>query len=166
MKYPFAIIFACIASLCVLLACNEEKNKPQVDEAAAENPVDKKKKKFPSKQSDTLIIDKATAILFQPTAEQIEKSKMEVGEDTFYMGADDYLYYMNEAGEHIKSQKMPILEPRNRRFLKFVGSDKSTTLIWLDSLPDLWGIYLFDPTNKPKLVDITSIEDEYHSYYK
>lgn len=117
------------------------------------------------KSSDTLIIDKKAAVFYQPDSMQIEKRKKEIGEENFMIGADDYLFSLHTAYEFVDSIRLPVLEANNRRFLKFIRSDKSQTLIKLDTVPDLWGVYLFDPSKNPRLIDGIRIEEEYKSYF-
>jgi hypothetical protein len=39
-------------------------------------------------------------------------------------------------------------------------------VVRLDTLPELWNIYLFDGKTKPKQIDMTAIDEEYKSYFK
>lgn len=114
--------------------------------------------------SDTLIIDKKSAVLYAPDSLQIEKQKA-ISEQDFYTVADDNLYYMHGAREFLDSIKVTILDARDKRFLKFISSDKTQQIIKLDTLKELWGIYLFDPAKKPKQADILSITEEYNNYF-
>jgi hypothetical protein len=60
---------------------------------------------------------------------------------------------------------LPVLDAKNKKYLKFVLADKRVQLIKLDTLEELWGMYLFDPKKKAYAADMTIIEDEYKSYY-
>jgi len=115
--------------------------------------------------TDTITIKNTTAISFMPTDNAIEKQKKEIGKEAFYVGADDYLYYMNETDKYLKSKKINIVTIKNNKILKFVSANKTVTIINLKNESEIWGIYLFDPKQKPKKVDLTAIEEEYKEYF-
>ena len=116
--------------------------------------------------SDTLIIDRKAAVFYLPDSLQIEKRKKEIGEENFYIGADDYLNYLHTSNDFLDSVKLPVLYAENKKYLKFIGNNNSQTIIRLDTLSELWGIYLYDPGKKEKLVDMLTIEEEYNNYFK
>jgi hypothetical protein len=119
-----------------------------------------------SPTNDTLIIDRKAAVFIEPDSLQIEKRKKQVGEENFYTGADDYLFYMNTAHEFLDSVKLTTLSAKDKMFIKFIRSDKTQEVIKLDKLDELWSIYFFDPMKKAKQVDMTIIDEEYKSYFK
>jgi hypothetical protein len=119
-----------------------------------------------SSTSDTLIVDRQAAVFIEPDSLQIEKRKKQVGEENFYAGADDYLFYMNTSHEFLDSVKLTTFNAKNKKFIKFIHSDKTQQVIKLDKLPELWNIYFFDPTKKAKQVDMTIIDEEFKSYFK
>lgn len=114
--------------------------------------------------NDTLIVDKQAAVFIEPDSLQVDKKKKQVGEEVFYIGADDYLFYMNTAHHFLDSMKMSILYVKEKKFIKFIRNDKSQQVIRTDTLNELWSLYLFDPTKKAKQIDITIIDQEYKSY--
>jgi hypothetical protein len=114
---------------------------------------------------DTLTITKRSSVFYSPDSIQISKRKKEIGEETFYAGADDYLYYMHTSYDFLDSIKLPIFESKEKKYLKFVGNDKIEYIIKLDTLPELWGVYLFDPRKRPKIADMTNISDEVKNYF-
>lgn len=116
--------------------------------------------------SDTLVIDRRAAVFYQPDSLQMKKRMKQVGEADFRAGADDYLYSVNTSAEYLEKQGLPVLDAKNKKYLKFVSAGKLVQLIQLDTLKELWGIYLFDPKKKPYAADMTIIEDEYKSYYQ
>lgn len=116
--------------------------------------------------SDTLIVDKQAAVFIEPDSLRIEERKREIGEENFYTETDDYLYYTNRAREFLDSVKLTVLNAKGKKFIKFVRSDKTQQIINIKKLPDLWSIYFFDPKEKAKQVDITSIDEEYKIYFK
>jgi hypothetical protein len=81
-------------------------------------------------------------------------------------GADDYIYYINISVEYLEKQGLNVIDAKNKNYLRFVSSDAKVQLIKLDTLPDFWGIYLFDPKKKPYYADIIDIETDYRNYFK
>jgi hypothetical protein len=73
---------------------------------------------------------------------------------------------MHNSYDFLDSIKFPIRDCKDKKFLKFISSDKSETLIKLDTLAELWGIYLFDPGKKPKLMKSLEIGDEFNNYFR
>ncbi len=118
------------------------------------------------KNGDTLAIDRKSAVFFQPDSLQMEERMKKVGEKDFRAGADDYIYYINISAEFLEKQGLPVLNAKGKKYLKFLTSDKKAELVKLDTLRELWGMYLFDPEKKPHYADIIEIEDDYKSYFK
>ena len=116
--------------------------------------------------SDTLTINRKAAVFYSPDSIQIAKRKKEIGEENFYVGADDYLYYLHTSYDFLDSVKLPILDAKDKKYLRFIRDNKSQTIIRLDTLPELWGIYFFNPGKKEKLVDMLDISEEYNSYFR
>lgn len=123
------------------------------------------KKDFINNENDTIIIENQTAVIFEPTDKSIEKRKKEIGEEDFYTGADDYMWYLNESNEYLKTKKIKILFVKNDKILKFIENNKNLTIINLSNENELWGIYLFDSKQKPKSIDMTNTSDEYMGYF-
>ena len=117
-----------------------------------------------SSLSDTLVVDRQAAVFIEPDSLKIADRKKEVGED-FYAGADDYIYYMHTAREFLDTSGIPLLYTTGKNYIRFVRSDGSSNTISLQKLPELWSIYFFHPGKKEKRVDMTMIEEEYHSYF-
>ncbi|MDJ1471546.1 hypothetical protein QNI19_26970 [Cytophagaceae bacterium DM2B3-1] len=116
--------------------------------------------------ADTVVIDKRVALFISPDTIQIEKSKKELGEENFYVGADDYMFYMSNARDFLDSMKIATLDIQGKKFVKFMYSNKSQQIVALDTLPALWSIYFFDPNKKVKDVDMTMIKEEYENYFQ
>lgn len=116
--------------------------------------------------NDTLFVDRKAAVFIEPDSLQIEKSKKQVGEEDFYTGADDYLFYINTAHKFLDSINLTTLNSKDKKFVKFIHSDKTYQVLKLDMLDELWSIYFFDPTKKAKQVDMTTIDEEYKSYFR
>jgi hypothetical protein len=119
-----------------------------------------------SSSTDTLTIERKAAVFYQPDSLQIEKHMKQAGEADFRAGMDDYIYYINTSAEYLEKQGLPVIDAKNKKYLKFVMADNKEKLIKLDTLEELWGMYLFDPKKKPYYADIIEIEEDYKNYYK
>jgi hypothetical protein len=155
-------------SLLTLAACStqNDKSKTESQQFSADSLNKDKNLTTAITNFDTLTVDKKAAVFYSPDTTQIAKRKKEIGEENFYVGADDYLFSMNASHEFLDSIKLTILNAKDKKYLKFIHSDKSQTIIKLDTLAELWGIYFFDPNKRQKLVDMTIIDEEYKSYFK
>jgi hypothetical protein len=119
-----------------------------------------------SVNTDTLDISLTTAVMYEPDSGAIAKRKKEIGEENFLIGADDYLNYMHLSSEFFEKEKFNIIHAKTKNVLRFTLSNGSKNIIRLDTVPELWGVYLFSPGQHPKLIDMTVTEDEYKTYFK
>jgi hypothetical protein len=115
---------------------------------------------------ETIVMKKQTAIIIEPTDKQIEKRKKEVGEEEFYIGADDYMWYLNETTETFRKNKLNVLNIKNGKTIKFEMENGNNEILELKGEDEFWQIYLFDPKLKPKKIDMTDSENEYKTYFK
>lgn len=160
-----------LLGLFIMISCNENKKK----DLEKSNIVGKKiivSKKLTTNNllskvsNDTIIIESKCAVIYEPTEKYIEKSKKDVGEENFYVGADDFLFYISEANEYLESKKIKIITTENDKILKFISNNKRVAIVKPDLEKELFGIYLFDPKQDPKKINITAISDEFESYMK
>lgn len=157
------------------ISCNE-KDKKSLKESNNQNSIQKKIELLNVKMSkskilvksnnDTLVIENRSAVIYEPTDIRINKLKKEGGEEDFYTAADDYLFYLNQSNKYLESKKIKIVMTKSNKVLKFISIDKSVTIIKLDLESEIWGIYLFDPKQKPKKIDMMDITEEYKEYTK
>lgn len=147
-------------------SCNEASNadKNQIEQLDTSKKVTTQvETKLTNK--DTLIVDQTCAIIISADSLQIAKRKKELGQD-FYVGADDYAFYLNETQKFFDSVKLKTIDCNSKKFLKFIYADKKQELIDLTHLDELWKVYLFDPKRKSKIIDMTMIDEEYKNYFK
>jgi len=152
--------------LTMLASCNQAYNNDdnRIDQTdTTKNVVKQVETKITN--NDTLIIAQTCAVIVSADSFQIAKRKKELGQD-FYVGADDYAFYLNETQRFLDSVKLKIVDCNGKKFLKFIYADKKQELINLTNLDELWKVYLFDPKNKSKSVDMTMIDEEYKNYFK
>lgn len=118
----------------------------------------------PGRSPDTVSIEHAGAVFFSPDSAAIEKRKKEVGEEDFYIGADDYMYYMHLSHDYLEKQDLPITMVKTNQVIKFESPGQSE-VIRLATLPELWGVYLFQPGKPVHFADILDMEAEYKKYF-
>ena len=152
-------------SAIILASCNQATNENnKIDKiGTSKKVVNQVETKIAN--SDTLIIDQTCAVIISADSLQIAKRKKELGQD-FYVGADDYAFYLNETQEFLDSVKLKTVDCNGKKILKFIYADKKQELINLTNLDELWKVYLFDPTKKSKSIDMTMIDEEYKNYFK
>lgn len=121
-------------TLFTLFSCNKKENQnvenlKKNQTVLKENNQTKIEKKLQKNHSiksenDTLIIENKTALIFEPTDKSIVKRKKEIGEEDFYIGADDYMWYLNESNKYLETRKIKILFVKNDKILKFIEKNK------------------------------------------
>lgn len=155
----------------IIISCNENKKKDtEKSKIVDKKLIVSKKKKVNDLLSkvinDTVIIESKCAVIYEPTEKYIEKSKKNADEENFYVGADDFLFYISEANEYLESKNIKIVTTENDKILKFISNNKIVTIINPDLDKEMFGVYLFDPKQHPKKINITAISDEFESYMK
>ena len=162
-----------VLALFTLISCNQTVNQKEENLNSITTISEKKvstKKINNTKSSkngiDTVVIKNQTAIIIEPTDKQIEKRKREIGEEDFYIGADDYMWYLNESTETFRKNKLNVLSIKNGKIIKFEMENGNNAILELNGKDELWQIYLFDPKLKPKKIDMTDSENEYKTYFK
>jgi hypothetical protein len=160
-------------ALLTLISCNQKVNNSEENLNSVTTIPGKKveNKKIENTETnknkiDTIIIKNQIAIIIEPTDKQIEKRKKAVGEEDFYIGADDYMFYLNESTETFRKNKLQVLNIKNGKIIKFEMENGNNAILELNQEDELWQIYLFDPKLKPKKIDMTDSENEYKTYFK
>ena len=158
-----------------IVCCNKKENlnieNPKIEQNLQENSKPKITRKIQKpnsvkKESDTVNITNQIIVIFEPTDKAIVKRKIEIGEENFYIGADDYMWYINESNEYFKKQTKKVLLIKNNKVLKFVQENGNITFVNLSKEEELWGIYLFDTKLKPKRINMTETEKESNEYFR
>lgn len=160
-------------ALFTLISCNQMVNNKEenlnTETTISEKKVENKKignTETSKDKIDTIVIKNQTAIIIEPTDKQIEKRKKVVGEEDFYIGADDYMFYLNESNETFRKNKLKVLNIKSGKIIKFEMETGNNAILELNDEDELWQIYLFDPKLKPKKIDMTDSENEYKNYFK
>lgn len=115
--------------------------------------------------NDTLVIRQKCAVIVTADSIQIKRRQRELGDD-FYIGLDDYLFYLNESLDFFNQVKLKTISCDGKKFLKFLQVNKTSELIDLTNLDELYKIYLFEPTKSSKQIDMTITKDEYNQYFQ
>jgi hypothetical protein len=165
-KSVFLVFFTLIS--CNQIVNHKEDNLDSVT-TISEKKVENKKNdnaEISKNRIDPIVVKNQSAIIIEPTDKQIEKRKKEVGEEDFYIGADDYMWYLNESTETFRKNKLNVLNIKNGKTIKFEMENGNNAILELNGEDELWQIYLFNPKLKPKKIDMTDSENEYKTYFK
>lgn len=123
--------------------------------------------KPPSFFSDTLIITTAAAVFYNPDSLQLEQIKLIFKPNIFESVTHENFFQMRNARIELKKywSRLRIIETSKARYLKFLKADKSSTIIDLNTVGDISGIFLFDPKKEPLLIDMMNVDTALGFYY-
>jgi hypothetical protein len=112
---------------------------------------------------DFITINGNCALIISPDEAQIEKLKAEMGEENFYVVADDNMWYQYEAGEYLEKKNVKVIHP-DKRYLKFITGNKKEYYFDTRAIAG-WTNVLFRPDSLPKLISSIGIEKECEQYF-
>lgn len=123
--------------------------------------------KPPSSFSDTLKITTAAVVFYNSDSLQVEKIKLIYKPNIFESVTHENFYQMRNARTVLKKYwpRLHIIETSKARYLQFLKADKSSTIIDLNTVGDISGIFLFDPKKEPLLIDMMNIDTALGFYY-
>jgi len=135
-----------------------------------QNKIDNKdstKNKPPASFSDTIKIDSPAAVFYNPDSIQLEKIKEITPKNEFESEVHNCFYLMQNARIVLKKYlpQIHIIETSQNRYLLFVKSDKTRTLIDLNGKGDMCGVFLFDGKKEPELADMMNIDTALGFYF-
>jgi hypothetical protein len=111
------------------------------------------------------VIDSVSALIVDPTDEQIERMIRENGEEDFSTIADDASFYQSEGVMALDSFGIHTVDA-NKRYIKFVGKSESWVLDIRQKGAPAWNIIFFDPKKSPQINSWVDINfDELIAYY-
>lgn len=93
-----------------------------------------------------LVHEQAVVVFIDPTEEEIEKMKKEVGEDDFYAIADDILYYRYNAQEYLKELGFPFCFTKEEKH-KFIMADNKK--LSFEKKCNDWSLVLWNGKEEP-----------------
>ncbi|WP_298145576.1 hypothetical protein [Flavobacterium sp.] len=156
-----------------LFSCNQVVNHKEDNSESvttiSEKKVENKEKdtsEFSKNSIDTIVFKDQTAIIIEPTDRRIEERIREIGEEDFYTGADDYMWYLSESYETFRKNNLPVLKIKTDKIIKFVMENGNYAIVDLTRDDELWQVYLFNPRLKPKKISMTDSENEFKTYFK
>jgi hypothetical protein len=117
--------------------------------------------------SDTLTIAFPSAVFFSPDSIQLEKIKSITDPAGFESMTHENFFLMRNAKLEIKKNRpgIKIMEVNKFRYLLFKKIETGNTCIDLDSIPDSFGLFLFDGKKTPLLTDMANIGTEEGFYF-
>lgn len=121
-----------------------------------------------SSYADSLLINDACVVFYQPDSLQKEKIKAVTTPAVFQSSMHEFFYQQRNARIFL-NQYWPNLkqvEVNNKRFLHFVKDDQTSLVIDLDARGDSYGMFVFDGKKEPRQIDMTNIETEIPQYYQ
>jgi hypothetical protein len=116
---------------------------------------------------DSITADPPVAVFFQPDSLQLEKIKA-VNSRTIFVNLTHDSYYMMRNARQVIQKYWPrirILETSTHRWLVFRKSHDTARCIDLNKISDISGVFLFDGTKDPILVDMPNIDSQLWFYF-
>jgi len=125
-------------------------------------------KKPSSSVNDTLIINKISAVFYNPDSLQLNKIQAITKNELYETDVHNCFYLMRNARMVLKKYwpHVHIIETSEYRYLLFIKADNSQTCIDLDTQQDMCGILLFDRKKEPELIDMMNIDTALGFYFK
>lgn len=149
----------------LLNACSLPSHKKEAQNKAVKKEVYfKPESGFP----DTLKINSACAVFYQPDSLQVQKIKAVTDPGIFASNMHEFFYQQRNARMYLKKYWPGIktIEVNNKRFLLFLKAGKTTGLIDLDKISDSHGLFVFDGKQAPLRIDMMNIETQVPDYFK
>ena len=125
-------------------------------------------KKPSSTFSDTLVINRISAVFYNPDSLQLNKMQAITKKELYETDVHNCFYLMRNARMVLKKYwpHIHIIESSEYRYLLFIKADNSQTCIDLDTKEDMCGILLFDRKKEPELIDMMNIDTALGFYFK
>ena len=137
MKQLLFIVAVLLACSCKDAATTEREAK---EEAMAQ--ADSIKKSIWEKNSVSLELQQPTVVVVEFDSLEIEAYKSDVGEENFYTGADDLMYY--DAMMRTKMQSLNIPVVNTEKDVVYINKDTDTITIVKDTTFSLYSYFYFD----------------------
>lgn len=166
MESNYRHCYFCVYLFLLLIACQSNSTK----EGAKENDkpsLKRAKNKPPSSFSDTVIIDYPAAIFYNPDSAQLDKIRAVTDKAVFEATIHDCFYQMRNARQVLKTYypNLKVKEVKNARYVLFELSNATKEVIDLNSKNDPCGVFIFNKTKPPLLVDMTNIDTGLGFYF-
>lgn len=138
----------------------------QVTLPVLQDTIKKPFNKPPCSYKDTLVINKLAIVFFYPDSLQLENIKIQLDSNAFEGMQHESFYQMRFSRITVENKwpQIAIQNAKNYRYLKFLKENGSSVIIDLNSIPDVYGSYLFNRKKEPVLTDMTNIETVIANY--
>lgn len=168
-KTTFLAVLTLIFVLAYLYGCiNTESSKKNNNSEKPATSSAVQYKKPSSSFSDTLVINKISAVFYNPDSLQLNKIQAITKKELYETDVHNCFYLMRNARMVLKKYwpHIHIIETSEYRYLLFIKADNSRTCIDLDTKEDMCGIFLFDRRKEPELIDMMNIDTALGFYFK
>jgi hypothetical protein len=124
-------------------------------------------KKPSSSFSDTLVINRISAVFYNPDSLQLNKIQAITKKELYETNVHNCFYLMRNARMVLKTYwpQIHIIETCEYRYLLFIKADNRQTCIDLDTKEDMCGILLFNRKKEPELIDMMNIDTALGFYF-
>ena len=125
------------------------------------------RKKPPSSFSDSLFIDSRSVVFFAPDSVQMENIK-EVNEQMIFESLEHDCYYQMRNARQVVERDWPgltVSTAYKNRWLVFRRNHGADSIVDLNHINDICGIFLFDPAKNPVRITMTNIDSELGFYF-
>ena len=160
-KRSFLLLFALAL---ILFACKQISGNKNEQEIVSKKETNVHKPT--SSYDDTLKINSASAVFFEPDSLQLLKIKEVTSESVFKSSMHEYKYQIKNARNFLKTHwpDVKVINARSVRFLAFYKKDSSKTTIDLNK-QDPCGMFVFDRLKVPLLIDMMNVETQVPRYF-
>jgi hypothetical protein len=163
-KYQQSMFYLFLVYLSLLVSCAEK---------AGSNKQEKQQESLPAKTkpgatgSDSLRVNAASVIFFEPDSIQLEKIRQITEDRIFKSNVHDFEFQSYTVKMYVKKNRpdLKVFRAKNFRYIVFVKSDNRNEVIDLDKIADAWGMYVFDPKKEPQLSDMMNVDTEIPRYF-
>lgn len=116
--------------------------------------------KPPSSYHDSLHITGRVAVFYHPDSIQLEKFKTISSKAEFETTTHESFFQMRNARMVLKKfgSGVKVIEAKAVRYLVFLRAGETKTIIDLDTNPNMYGLYLFEPEKEPTVADMMNID--------
>jgi len=167
-KKSLHLVFILLFVIVYLYGCTnpESVKKKNAEIPPASHPVQYKKPS--SSFSDTLVINRISAVFYNPDSLQLNRIQAITKKEIYETDVHNCFYLMRNARMVLKKYwpHIHVIETSEYRYLLFVKADNSQTCIDLDAKEDMCGIFLFDGKKEPELIDMMNIDTALGFYFK
>jgi hypothetical protein len=150
------------------MSCRDGSSQNGYDQKKTESTKRDIRKKPASSFQDSLLIESRSVVFFEPDSLQMEKIKSVNEKMIFESLTHDCFYQMQNARKVLEMnwKGMQVMLASKIRWLVFRKSNGADSIIDLNNINNICGIYLFDPQKNPVQIDMTNIDTQLDFYFR